>query len=93
MLKANENKKQILTRIFEDYASGKTILQISRDLEKENITNNGKKFIPDTIIHYLKNEYYTGICNINNRVYDKIYPPIISKELFEKAKARLDKNK
>lgn len=93
MLKVNENEKQILTRIFEDYASGKTILQISRDFEKENITNNGKKFIPETIRHYLKNEYYTGICKINNRVYDKIYPPIISKELFEKVKARLDKSK
>lgn len=93
MLKVNEDEKLILIRIFEEYASGKTILQISRDFEKENITNNGKKFIPDTIRHYLKNEYYTGICKINNRVYDKIYPPIISKELFEKVKARLDKNK
>lgn len=93
VLKVNEEEKQILTRMFEDYASGKTILQISRDFEKENITNNGKKFIPETIRHYLKNEYYTGICKINNRVYDKIYPPIISKELFEKVKARLDKNK
>ena len=93
ILKVNEDEKQILIRMFEDYASGKTILQISRDFEKENITNNGNKFIPETIRHYLKNEYYTAICKINNRVYDKIYPPIISKELFEKVKARLDKNK
>ena len=93
ILKVNEDEKQILIRMFEDYASDKTILQIFRDFEKENITNNGKKFIPETKRHYLKNEYYTGICKINNRVYDKIYSPIISKELFEKVKARLDKNK
>lgn len=54
MLKVNEEEKQILTRMFEDYASGKTILQISRDFEKENFTNNGKKFIPETIRYYLK---------------------------------------
>ena len=93
MLKVNEEEKLILTRMFEDYASGKTILQISRDFEKENITNKGKKFIPETIRYYLKNEYYTGICRINNKVYDKIYPQIISKELFEKVKIKLDSNK
>ena len=93
MLKVNEDEKQILTRIFEDYASGKTILQISRDFEKENITNKGKKFLQETIRHYLKNEFYTGIYKLNNKVYDKIYPPIISKELFAKVKAKLDANK
>lgn len=84
---------QPLTRMFEDYASGKTILQISRDFEKENITNNGKRFIPETIRYYLKNEYYTGICRINNKAYDKIYPQIISQKLFEKVKTKLDANK
>src|SRR5574344_319802 len=41
MLNINEEESIILRRIFEDYASGKTILQISRDFEKENITNKG----------------------------------------------------
>lgn len=35
MLKVNDEEKQILTRMFEDYASGKTILQISRDFKKK----------------------------------------------------------
>ena len=93
MLKVNEEEKQILTRMFEDYASGKTILQISRDFEKENITNKGSKFLQQNIRRILQKETYTGICKINNKVYDKIYPPIISQELFEKVKVKLDANK
>lgn len=93
MLKVNEEEKQILTRMFEDYASGKTILQISRDFEKENITNKCSKFLPQNVRRILQKETYTGICKINNKVYDKIYPQIISQELFEKVKVKLDANK
>lgn len=93
MLKVNEEEKQILTRMFEDYSSGKTILQIPRDFEKENITNKGSKFLPQNIRRILQKETYTGICKINNKVYDKIYPQIISQELFEKVKVKLDANK
>jgi len=89
----NEKEANILRRIFEDYSSGKTILQISRDFEKENITSNGRKFIPETIRHYLKNEFYTGIYRLNNKVYDKIYPQIISKDLFDKVQEKINKNK
>jgi DNA invertase Pin-like site-specific DNA recombinase len=39
----NQEESEILNRIFNDYNSGKTILQISRDLQKECITNNGKR--------------------------------------------------
>lgn len=49
----------------------KQILQICRDFERENITNKGKKFIPETIRHYLKNEFYTGIYRLNSKTYDK----------------------
>lgn len=92
-LKINEDEASILKRIFEDYASSKTILQICRDFEKEGITNKGKKFIPETIRHYLKNEFYTGIYRLNGKTYDKIYPSIISRELFQNVKQRLDANR
>lgn len=92
-LKINEDEALILKRMFEDYASGKTILQICRDFEKEHITNKGKKFLPETIRHYLKNELYIGIYRLNNKVYDKIYPQIISNELFKNVNKRLDENR
>jgi len=90
MLKINEEEAIILKRIFEDYASGKTILQISRDFEKENITKGGHKFIPQTIRKMLRRKLYTGEYSVNGKVYDKIYPTIISKELFEKVQKRID---
>ena len=68
MLKINEDEASIVKRIFEDYASGKTILLICRDFEKENITNKSKRFIPETIRHYLKNEFYTGIYRLNGKL-------------------------
>ena len=89
MLTINENEQKVLKRIFEDYASGKTILQISRDLEKENITYNGKLFIPQTIRHFLKRKLYTGEYSINGKAYNNIYPPIISKELYDKVQKRM----
>lgn len=92
-LKINEDEALILKRMFEDYASGKTILQICRDFEKEHITNKGKEFLPETIRHYLKNELYTGIYRLKNKVYDKIYPQIISNELFKNVNKRLDENR
>ena len=90
MLKINEEEAIILKRIFEDYASGKTILQISRELESQNITYNGKPYIPQTIRHFLKRKLYTGEYSVNGKVYDKIYPQIITKELFEKVQKRMD---
>lgn len=93
MLKINEEEAIILKRIFEDYASGKTILQISRDFEKENITKCGHKFIPQTIRKMLKRKLYTGEYSVNGKVYDKIYPQIITKELFDKVQKRMDLTK
>lgn len=89
----NEEESKILTRIFEHYASGNTILQISKDLEQDGITNKGKKFIPEVIRYMLKREIYTGKCNINGKTYDKIYPQIISQDLFNKVTERYNKTR
>lgn len=92
-LTINEDEALVLKRMFEDYASGKTILQISKDFEKENITNKGHKFIPEAIRYILHCERYTGILHINGKTYDKIYPQIISTDLFNKVQTRLNANK
>ena len=92
-LTINEEQSEILQRIFKDYNSGKTILQICRDLEKENITNNGQKFIPQTIRHFLRRKLYTGEYEINGKQYNNIYPTIINKELFDMVNERLNKNR
>jgi len=93
MLSINEIEARIIQRIYTDYANGKTILQISKDLESEHITNNGQKFIPQTIRKILQREVYTGILKINGKEYDKIYPQIISIPLFNEVQARMDKTR
>lgn len=81
----NEDEVSVIKRIFEEYINGKTILQISRDLEKEKITNKGGKFYPETIRNMIDRECYTGIYRLNNKIYDKIYPQIISIQMYNKA--------
>lgn len=89
----NEEESLILQRIFEDYSNGYTILQISRKFVQENITNNGKPFMPETIRHFLHRKLYTGEYEINGKQYNNIYPQIISKELYEKVKTKIDSNR
>lgn len=89
----NEEESLILQRIFEDYSNGYTILQISRKFIQENITNNGKPFMPETIRHFLHRKLYTGEYEINGKQYNNIYPQIISKELYEKVKTKIDSNR
>jgi len=93
MLVINEIEASIIQRIFTEYANGKPILQISKDLETENITKNGQKFLPQTIRKILQRDVYTGILNIHDKVYDKIYPQIISLDLFNRVKSRMDKTR
>ena len=89
----NEEQALILNRIYEDYSNGYTILQISRMFAQENITNNGKPFMPETIRHFLHRKLYTGEYEINGKQYNNIYPQIISKELYEKVKTKIDSNR
>ena len=89
----NQEESEILNRIFNDYNSGKTILQISRDLKKECITNNGKKFLPQTIRKFFRRKLYTGEYEINGKQYNNIYPQIITKELFTMVNEKLNKNR
>lgn len=92
MLKINENEAIIIKRIFEEYNSGKTILQIIKIFEKENITFKGNKFIPQTIRDILHRKLYTGEYTLKGKEYNNIYPQIIDKKLFEEVNAKLSKN-
>ncbi len=61
--------------------------------QEESITNKGRKFIPEVIRYILKREIYTGVCKINGKVYYKIYPQIITKELYNKVMERYNKTR
>lgn len=72
----DEEKKHIILRIFNEYASGRTALEIGKDLvaegyHKQSHDINIKRFVGDI----LRNEYYKGVFP---------YPRIIDDELFER---------
>lgn len=64
-----ESEAEIIRRIFKEYASGRTLKQISDDLNSEGkFTKTGKEWRPTSIDNVLTNEKYTG-----NAILGKTY--------------------
>ena len=92
-LKVNPDEAEILVKIFTDYVNGKKVSEIARELNEQGIKNKGNMFLSTTIHHFLRQEKYTGIYKVNGQVYDKIYPPIIDKDIYELARQKIEKQK
>ncbi len=92
-LKINPDEAEILKQIFNDYANGKKVCDIARELNNKGLKNKGNEFYSTTIYNFLRQEKYTGIYTINGEQFDKIYPPIIDKDIFAICKKRIDANK
>ncbi len=92
-LKINIDEAEILKRIFNDYANGRNVCDIARELNNQGLKNKGNVFLTSTIYHFLRQEKYTGIYRVNGEEFDKIYPPIIDKEIYQLCKKRIDANK
>lgn len=87
-----DEEATIIRYIFDQYALGMHIKEIIADLHSKGLTRRGKPFVCNTIYKTLKNERYVGIYRHNNEVYDNIFPPIITKELFDKVQAKAKYN-
>ncbi len=88
-----EEEASVVRDIFTQYANGKRIADIIRDLHNRGITNRGAPFKFHMLYSMLRKEKYTGIYRVNGIVYDKIYPAIIPTDLFELVGKRIDANK
>ncbi|MCM1439627.1 MAG: recombinase family protein [Roseburia sp.] len=88
----NKTEAAVVKDIFDMYLSGMTMLQISNSLNERGIINKDRPFLESTIYTMLHNERYTGIMRVRDDVYDKIFPPIITKEIFDMTQELLDKN-
>ena len=89
----NEEEAPIVREIFTEYINSKISTDMAKDFFRRGILNRGKPFLVCSIYNILRYEKYTGIYRIYGNVYDKIYPPIISTEIFNAAKAKIDANK
>lgn len=73
----NENEAAIVRRIFEEYLSGKTLLQIGKGLSEEGIAyyKDRMTWSKQAVRRILENAHYTG---------DKEYPAIVDRKTSEK---------
>ena len=72
---------------------GVYVKDIIATLTEKGIFNKGKPFARNTIYNMLKNEKYFGIYRHNDDVFDNIYPAIVTKEIYEKVRRKIDANK
>ena len=89
----DEEKAEIVRFIFEQFANGVIVREIIETLTANGILHKGKPFPMNTIYGILKNEKYSGTYMLGEEVVDKIYPPIISQEIFSTVRAKVNANK
>ena len=92
-VRIKEDEAVIVRRMFEEYASGRLIKDILDDLNNEGVLCHGKPFVRSVFYKLLKNEKYIGIVRFGDQVYDKIYPPIVSEQVFDICRAKAQANK
>ena len=89
----DEEKAEVVRYIFEQYSLGVHVKDIISDLTARGILNRRKPFARNTIYKMLKNEKYSGIYRYDDEIFDNIYPQIISQEIFEKVRKKVNSNK
>lgn len=88
----NKDEAPIVREIFTEYANGKSVCQIVKELNARGIKNRGNSFITSTLYTMLKREKYTGIYRVGDNAFDKLYPPIVPIDVYEVVKKRLYEN-
>lgn len=89
----NEDEAQVVKNIYLDFASGKLVTDILAELKEKSVLYRGKNFGRNTLYNFLRNEKYNGKYVFNNEVFTNIYPKIISDELFETVRSKIESNK
>ena len=90
----DESEAAIVREIFEQYAGGKTVADIIKELNARRInTSHGKEFNKNSLHRLLRNKRYIGTYLYKDTETPGGMPRIIEDELFERVQTILDKNK
>lgn len=89
----NEEQAEVVRYIFGEYVKGTLIVDIAKKLRENGIRFNGKVFEAKYIYGILGNDKYSGTYKLGEEVIDNLYPQIVDKELVEKVKEKMAKNK
>lgn len=89
----DEQRADAVRYIFNEYRAGKTVREITENLNAQGLTYRNKPIQMCTVYQILKQEKYIGIMHCSEGVFDNIYPPLIDKNLFNTVQAMLERNK
>ena len=90
----NAYETQIIQEIFTKYAQGYKAVAIAEELKMRGAKRKNGKLIDIKYVYYiLHNERYTGKVEHHGVIYDKIFPQIISDELWLAVNAINEENK
>jgi len=90
----DEEQAEVVRYIYKQYALGKYVKDIMKDLNDKHIYHKGKPFQRTTIYNILKNEKYTGVYRYEDEILYNMFPAIVSQEIFEQVrnKTRINHN-
>lgn len=81
----------IVRRIFEEYAAGRSALDIYTALNAEGFrTSRGNPFNKNSLRRILQNEKYTGVYEFADIRDEHGIPPIVDRALFDKVQKMMD---
>ena len=89
----NEEEAAVVREIFTRFAAGERGIDIERDFAERGILYRGKHFTAANMYVILHVEKYTGKYVLHGEEYYDIYPQIITPELYEIARKRIDANR
>ena len=89
----DEEKAEVIRYIFNQYLLDVQVKEIIATLRERGILNHGKPFARSTVYRLLENEKYAGVYRHGEEIFENIYPPIISREIFAKAAEKAKANK
>lgn len=90
----DEDNAPIVKKIFQLYISGKTMAEIIRFLNNNNIkTALGNEFNKNSIRRILNNKKYIGIYTYKGIEKPNVIPKIVDEDMFRQAQIMLEKNK
>ena len=89
----HEDEAEIVRWMFNECACGKQVKTIYQELNQKGILHRGKPFARNTVYHMLANEKYNGIYKHGEEIFTNIYPRIVSPDIFEIVKNKIEANK
>ena len=89
----DENDAEVVRYIYSEYAKGKFVKDIIKDLTAKGIYYKGKPFIKNSVYNILRNEKYSGVYKHGEEVIDNMYPQIVPQSTFDIVRAKVMKNR